>query len=195
MVLRAIWLAFGRLTSEHYFSEESGRQSLMWYAGMWRAAFYLFFLCVSFLTPLLFKKAHEHLNDQNAAAWLSAPVLSNLDGYVSASERGRHGWYTTQNRMHTRLHTHTQICPWVRRRSPDRRTPLGKPSSWTGQKSGKMCSPVEMQSIIQLSGTTSYLFGLRPEGKRPPSLCWTFSHSSTLNPEWMACYPSVFYWK
>lgn len=65
-----------------------------------------------FLTPLLFKQASEHLNDQNSATWLSAPALSNLDGYVSASERGRHGRYT--DAAHT--HTHTYICPQVQRR-------------------------------------------------------------------------------
>lgn len=112
MGLAAIWLALGRLTSEHYFSQESGRQSLMWYGGMWRAALYLSlrvsFFFFFFLTPLLFKQASEHLNDQNSATWLSAPALSNLDGYVSASERGRHGryTYTTQSRTHTRAHTH-----------------------------------------------------------------------------------------
>lgn len=115
MGLAAIWPALGRLTSEHYFSQESGRQSLMWYGGMWRAALYLplhaslFF----FLTPLLFKQASEHLNDQNSATWLSAPALSNLDGYVSASERGRHWRYTY---YYTRTHIHTHICPWVQRR-------------------------------------------------------------------------------
>lgn len=66
-----------------------------------------------FLTPLLFKQACEHLNDQNSATWLSAPVLSNLDGYVSASERGRHGryTYTTQARTHTQTHTHLPTSP------------------------------------------------------------------------------------
>lgn len=44
----------------------------------------------AFLTPLLFKQTSEHLNDQNSATWLSAPVLSNLDGYVSVSERSGH---------------------------------------------------------------------------------------------------------
>lgn len=163
MGLAAIWLALGRLTSEHYFSQESGRQSLMWYGGMWRAALYLslrvsFFLFFFFLTPLLFKQASEHLNDQNSATWLSAPALSNLDGYVSASERGRHGRYTyaTQSRTHTHTHTHTFAKSSVA--SPDRQTPLGIPGSWAGQKSGKMCSSVEMQSVIQLSKSSSYLF-------------------------------------
>lgn len=111
-----IWLGLERLTSEHYFSQESGRQSLMRYGGMWRVALYPF-LCVSlgFLTPLLFKQASEHLNDQNSAAWLSAPMLSNLDGYVSASERGRHGryTYTTQSSTHAHTHTHSRspTCP------------------------------------------------------------------------------------
>lgn len=111
----ANWLGLERLTSEHYFSQESGRQSLMRYGGMWRVALYPF-LCVSlgFLTPLLFKQASEHLNDQNSAAWLSAPMLSNLDGYVSASERGRHGryTYTTQSRTyaHTRPHVQCRFC-------------------------------------------------------------------------------------
>lgn len=74
-----------------------------------------FSMCLSFffLTPLLFKQASEHLNDQNSATWLSAPALSNLDGYVSASERGRHGWYTytTQTRTHTCAHTHLPTSP------------------------------------------------------------------------------------
>lgn len=76
----------------------------------------LSFFPLFFLTPLLFKQASEHLNDQNSATWLSAPALSNLDGYVSASERGRHGryTYTTRSRTHTRTHTH--ICPQVQRR-------------------------------------------------------------------------------
>jgi len=74
-------------------------------------------LCVFFfLTPLLFNQASEHLNDQNSAAWLSAPLLSNLDGYVSASERGRHGWYTYTTQSSVRTHRHTQICPRVQRR-------------------------------------------------------------------------------
>lgn len=118
----------------------------------------IFFLCVSFLTPMLFKKASEHLNDQNAAAWLSAPALSNLDGYVSASERGRHGWYTTQNCMHTRLHTQRFAHEsGIALQTGERLSAY--PAVEPGRKSGKMCSPVEMQSIIQLSGTTSYLFG------------------------------------
>lgn len=83
---------------------------------MWRAAFYLSLhvsLCLSlFLTPLLFKQASEHLNDQNSATWLSAPALSNLDGYVSASERGRRGryTYTTQSRTHTHTHLPTSLA-------------------------------------------------------------------------------------
>lgn len=67
------------------------------------SSFFLFFL-----TPLLFKQASEHLNDQNSATWLSAPALSNSDGYVSASERGRHGRYTyhyTDPYAHTHLPT------------------------------------------------------------------------------------------
>lgn len=122
MGLAAILLALGRLTSEHYFSQESGRQSLMWYGGMWRAALYLP-CCASFFsffcTPLLFKQASEHLNDQNSATWLSAPALSNLDGYVSASERGRRWRYTyyyTDTQALTQAHTHIHICPWVQRR-------------------------------------------------------------------------------
>lgn len=153
---------FGRLTSEHYFSQESARQSLMWYGGMRRAALYLS-LHVSFfsffLTPLLFKESSEHLNDQNSAAWLSAPTLSNLDGYVSASERGRHEGYTYTNTNCTHTHAWTQrFASESSVACPDRRTPLSIPGSWAGQKSGKMCSSVEMQSIIQLSRTTSYLF-------------------------------------
>lgn len=73
-------------------------------------------VCLSFLTPLLVKKASEHLNDQNSATWLSAPALSNLDGYVSASERGRHGQYTYTTQTHTHTRTHIRICPQVRRR-------------------------------------------------------------------------------
>ena len=73
-------------------------------------------VCLSFLfflTPLLFKQASEHLNDQNSATWLSAPALSNLDGYVSASERGRHGRYTYHYtaHAHTRTHTHLPTSP------------------------------------------------------------------------------------
>lgn len=156
----AIWLGLERLTSEHYFSQESGRQSLMRYGGMWRVALYPF-LCVSlgFLTPLLFKQASEHLNDQNSAAWLSAPMLSNLDGYVSASERGRHGRYTYTTQSSTHAHTHTlELAHMSSVASADRQTPVGIPGSWAGQKSGKMCSSVEMQSIIQLSKSSSYLF-------------------------------------
>lgn len=110
-----------------------------------------------FLTPLLFKQASEHLNDQNSATWLSAPALSNLDGYVSASERGRHGQYTYHYTAHAHTHAHTfahksGVAP------PDRQTPLSIPGSWAGEKSGKMCSSVEMQSVRQLSKTSSYLF-------------------------------------
>ncbi len=75
-----------------------------------------FFFSFFFLTPLLFKQASEHLNDQNSATWLSAPALSNLDGYVSASERGRHGRYTYHYTDPVCTHTHTHICPQVQRR-------------------------------------------------------------------------------
>lgn len=107
-----------------------------------------------FLTPLLFKQASEHLNDQNSATWLSAPVLSNLDRYVSASERGRHGRYTST----THARTCTHICPQVRRRScrQANASQQTRQMSWT--ESVKMCSSVEMQSVIQLSKTSSYLF-------------------------------------
>lgn len=136
-----------------------------------------------FLTPLLFKQASEHLNDQNSATWLSAPALSNLDRYVSASERGRHGWYTytTQVLMHTCACTHThRFAHKSSVTSPDRQMPLGIPGSWAKQKSVKMCSSVEMQSVIQLSKTGSYLFSWRLEGKRPESFYSTFTHSSTV---------------
>lgn len=120
----------------------------------------LFSVCLwVFLTPLLFKQASEHLNDQNSAAWLSAPMLSNLDGYVSASERGRHGRYTYTTQSRTHAHTHTlALAHKSSVASADRQTPVGIPGSWAGQKSGKMCSSVEMQSIIQLSKSSSYLF-------------------------------------
>lgn len=118
MALAAIWLAFGRLTSEHYFLEESGRQSLMWYVGMWNVlSIFVSYppphplLPFFFFIPVLFKLASEHLNDQNAAAWLSAPVLSNLDGYVSVSEWGRRrrNVHTTQNNLHVFVGTHTDL--------------------------------------------------------------------------------------
>lgn len=94
----------------------------LFFTGKWQAVPYViwrhaegcslsFSPCVFlfFLTPLLFKQASEHLNDQNSATWLSAPALSNLDGYVSASERGRHGRYTYT----TQTPAHTHICPQV----------------------------------------------------------------------------------
>ena len=100
----------------------------LFFTGKWQAVPYVIWrhvegcslsssLCVFlfffFLTPLLFKQASEHLNDQNSATWLSAPVLSNLDGYVSASERGRHGRYTYHYtaHAHTRTHTHLPTSP------------------------------------------------------------------------------------
>lgn len=116
-------------------------------------------MCLFFSrTPLLFKQASEHLNDQNSATWLSAPALSNLDGYVSASERGRHWRYTYYyTDAHARTHTHA-FAHESSVVSLHRLTPLGIPGSWARQKSGKMCSSVGMQSVRQLSKTSSYLF-------------------------------------
>lgn len=85
-------------------------------------------MSLGFLTPLLFKQASEHLNDQNSAAWLSAPMLSNLDGYVSASERGRHGRYTYTTQSSTHAHTHT-LAHMSSVASADRQTPVGIPGS------------------------------------------------------------------
>lgn len=45
-------------------------------------------LLLSFLnTSSSFQQVSEHLNDLDPATWLSALVLSSLDGYVSAEER------------------------------------------------------------------------------------------------------------
>lgn len=188
MGLAAIWLALGRLTSEHYFSQESGRQSLMWYGGMWRVALYLSHTCLPFFnTSSIQAGISEHLNDQNSATWLSAPALSNLDGYVSASEGGRHGRYTYTTQICTRTYTHT-FAHKSSVTSPDSQMPLDIPSTWDGQKSGKMCSSVEMQSVIQLSKTSIYLFSVRLEGKRPESFYSTFIHSSAINREWITFY-------
>lgn len=81
--------------------------------------------------------------------------------------------------VHTRAHTH-RFAHKSSVTSPDRQMPLGIPGSWAKQKSVKMCSSVEMQSVIQLSKTSSYVFSWRLEGKRPESFYSTFTRSSTV---------------
>lgn len=69
----------------------------------------LFFFLFFFRTTLLFKCAFEHLNDQKVQRRCRPPVLSNVDGYVSASKRDGHEQYTHS----ADPYVNTSVCPKV----------------------------------------------------------------------------------